>query len=563
MFEMTHGTHRSSGAEMVVVKLQKEQPHLPEKDQDWFWGNSHGSDTVNDESKKALPPEPPHEERAGAMSDSSGGSKRAVAKDFSQKQMKLVHLDLKGAAPKVSYFEQVFPLFAKLGANGLLIEYEDMFPFQGELEILRSPYAYSEEDIEKILHLAQINGLEVVPLVQCFGHMEFVLKHDKYKHLREVEKYPNSLNPHAAETLPLVTSILRQVLDRHPQNKWFHIGADEVFYLGEGHDSKTWMNSNNGDMGKMYLNHIQAVISFLIASYKEIQVLMWDDMLRRIKMETIQESGIMDHAAPMIWLYEADMDTNQISQYITKYQNSGFKTVWFASAFKGASGVAQVLTPMDKHQKNHRGWLQMFQKMKDFPRIHLQGIALTGWQRYDHFSALCELLPMGIPSLAVCLQTLVHGVFSQQAQRNILEMLGFKEIDVSKNICIGNGAFPGSEIYRLVEQIQRELKPKVDSILKDNEIIHGWFSRYHRKHRFGNPYKMERFGSKVLKSHEELETLIQQLRQQLEAVYFPDTVEEWMEEFVNPYMDPLREFVKDYQEIIKLNAQPKASLKRL
>lgn len=29
--------------------------------------------------------------------------------------------------------------------------------------------------------------------------------------------------------------------------------------------------------------------------------------------------------------------------------------------------------------------------------------------RYDHYSALCELLPVGIPSLAVCLQTLVNG----------------------------------------------------------------------------------------------------------------------------------------------------------
>lgn len=30
-------------------------------------------------------------------------------------------------------------------------------------------------------------------------------------------------------------------------------------------------------------------------------------------------------------------------------------------------------------------------------------------RRYDHYSVLCELLPVGIPSLAVCLQTLVNG----------------------------------------------------------------------------------------------------------------------------------------------------------
>lgn len=34
---------------------------------------------------------------------------------------------------------------------------------------------------------------------------------------------------------------------------------------------------------------------------------------------------------------------------------------------------------------------------------------LAPLRRYDHYSVLCELLPVGIPSLAVCLQSLVNG----------------------------------------------------------------------------------------------------------------------------------------------------------
>lgn len=35
---------------------------------------------------------------------------------------------------------------------------------------------------------------------------------------------------------------------------------------------------------------------------------------------------------------------------------------------------------------------------------------LSRGPRYDHFSVLCELLPVGIPSLAACLQSLLHGM---------------------------------------------------------------------------------------------------------------------------------------------------------
>ena len=37
------------------------------------------------------------------------------------------------------------------------------------------------------------------------------------------------------------------------------------------------------------------------------------------------------------------------------------------------------------------------------------GIVLTGWQRYDHFAVLCELLPVSLPSLTINLLILGKG----------------------------------------------------------------------------------------------------------------------------------------------------------
>nr|XP_005994830.1 PREDICTED: hexosaminidase D-like [Latimeria chalumnae]XP_005994831.1 PREDICTED: hexosaminidase D-like [Latimeria chalumnae]XP_014343137.1 PREDICTED: hexosaminidase D-like [Latimeria chalumnae] len=500
--------------------------------------------------KKAEIPNAPVENKEPSL-------KRQSNRDYATTPMRLVHLDLKGAAPKVSYLEQIFPLFSIFGANGLLIEYEDMFPFKGDLEILKSPYAYSVADIEKIQQLAEANKLEIIPLVQTFGHMEFALKHDKYKHLRELERFPNTMNPNIPDSSLLVVKILSQVLDLHKKSSWIHIGADETFCLGEGTDSKNWLAKNNGDINKMFLNHVKEVGN-IIKIYPGMKLLMWDDMLRKTKVETIKDSGITEYISPVIWKYKPNLKVEEIESFISKYAESGFKSMMFASAFKGATGVDQIWTSVNFHLNNTIKWLEVIQLAKSkYPSLSYLGIALTGWQRYDHFSTLCELLPVGIPSLAICLQTLAHGKFNEEAKKKTLTVLGFKDIVLSKDICEGAGLFPGHEIYEMILHIKTKLKTEIQDILELHSIIRGWFTRYHRKYHFGNPRNMDMFGKKILEAHKTWEDFLQNFRVQMENIYFPDAVEEWMEVNVNPHMDQLREFVKDYNEILTLNAKPK------
>ena len=99
-------------------------------------------------------------------------------------QKKLVHLDLKGAPPKTKFLLQFLKLIKKWGATGILIEYEDSFPFEGMLKDVATLNHYNKSDIYNILIKAKELGLEVIPLVQTFGHMEFILKHGQFAHLR-------------------------------------------------------------------------------------------------------------------------------------------------------------------------------------------------------------------------------------------------------------------------------------------------------------------------------------------------------------------------------------------
>ncbi|XP_075296867.1 hexosaminidase D isoform X2 [Opisthocomus hoazin] len=378
---------------------------------------------------------------------------------------RLVHLDLKGAPPRARYLAEVLPLLRALGATGLLLEYEDAFPYAGPLELVRAPHAYSAGEVRAVLRQARAQGLEVVPLVQSFGHMEFVLKHKEFAHLREVKVFPNALNPHKEESRALVKAMIDQVMALHEDVTWFHIGCDEVYYLGEGEESKQWLQQQDNTLEKLCLSHIKAVASCVVSSYPTVTPIVWDDMLRGISEETLAESGVPQLVQPMIWDYAADLDVEGKVHLIEKYRRCGFSKVWFASAFKGATGVNQSLTLIGHHLKNHLRWLQV---ASSSPADVLEGIALTGWQRYDHFSVLCELLPVAIPSLAVCLQALKNGGYSEKIKENVEKLLGMSNLETDTFMSTSLGTFPGSNILTLVTQVSFYLKSSVDELLERN-----------------------------------------------------------------------------------------------
>ncbi|KHJ87867.1 hypothetical protein OESDEN_12349 [Oesophagostomum dentatum] len=143
----------------------------------------------------------------------------------------IVHFDLKGAPPKVSYFLELLELVARSGATGILLEWEDMFPWTGQLEVARNGEAYSMSDVRSILSKAKSLNLDIIPLVQTFGHLEWILKLEQFRRYRENDAYPQVVCLGDQDGVALVKDALKQVVDVHKEYgiKYFHIGADEAF----------------------------------------------------------------------------------------------------------------------------------------------------------------------------------------------------------------------------------------------------------------------------------------------------------------------------------------------
>lgn len=83
---------------------------------------------------------------------------------------------------------------------------------------------------------------------------QFVLKHEALAHLREVALFPNTLNPHEAESLALVEAMVGQVMELHPGARWLHIGCDEVGACVASHAGPV----RSSAVSSLHLSHLGA-----------------------------------------------------------------------------------------------------------------------------------------------------------------------------------------------------------------------------------------------------------------------------------------------------------------
>ncbi|OQR67553.1 hexosaminidase D-like [Tropilaelaps mercedesae] len=484
---------------------------------------------------------------------------------------KIVHLDLKGAPLNVPYIEQVLPLLAKLGATGILIEYEDMFPYDGQLSGVSADNAYSKSDIHRILRAAKANNLGVIPLVPTFGHLEFVLKLKTFDHLREASHNPQVLCPSRNGSVELVHEMLRQVIALHRNySTHVHIGSDEVFVLGECNLCQARMQKEQWDKDNLLISHVTSIVKFV--THLGMQPILWDDMFRRVEEETIRSSPLVklveimascrvDTWRRFVWNYSK---TVNLAGVLAKYMSTGFRGVWIASAFKGASGPASQVPDLRLHLLNHYSWMQLVRQFSK--KIALKGIAITGWQRFDHFGTLCELFPVGLPTLAVCLGFLQKGRVDEQVLSDVSDVLKcnmrvpvFSDSDDSLPYLSCD--YPGAQVFSNIFHWMRLVEAK-EQLMATNQF-QGWMTDVNRKYLFSSPQH-------VLQCTRELPSLTMscaQLRQSmitsLTAVTDKYTAQEWVETFLDPLQNWFEQLQKDADKILNEDAWPKRPLSKV
>ncbi len=324
-----------------------------------------------------------------------------------------IHLDLKGLPPSPQRFLEILDLIHLAKINCVLVEWEDMYPWKTYPD-LRNSTAYSSATVKKFLEKAKELEIELIPLVQSFGHLENVLSKRKFKNFREIPDNVSDLCPLKEGGRQVIINMIEDILESHKDIKYFHTGGDEVWSLGSCERCSKFVEKHG--KAALYLHYIEPVLEYL--NSKGIRPIIWDDMLRHWDISEIKIIGKL--ADLMCWSYGKDPFVFIKKETIEKFLKAGCQ-IWVASAFKGGDGAYVDVPNLQVRCENMLAWARFAKKTK------IKGIVATGWSRYNTFVSPCEGLESSLDSLVLAGKIAWDGKLPQDPSKWATDFLNHCE----------------------------------------------------------------------------------------------------------------------------------------
>ena len=142
--------------------------------------------------------------------------------DWPELAMRSDYLDMRGLFPKFENLLKYVEEMARYKLNTLVIEYEDKLP-RSRKEFCHPLDALTPEQHALLLKTAHDHFIDVIPLQQSFGHLEYALKLPEYQHLRELPEAPGEMCPLREGSFELAASLIEETARLHPDSDNFEI----------------------------------------------------------------------------------------------------------------------------------------------------------------------------------------------------------------------------------------------------------------------------------------------------------------------------------------------------
>jgi hypothetical protein len=308
-----------------------------------------------------------------------------------------IQIDLKYHMYNKRYLNSLLDWLPTQGINTILLEYEDKFPYR-KYPFLRAEDAFTHDELVAFLNKARTNRLRVIPLVQSLSHLEFALDHPELAHLSEAPDIPTQICPSNPESVEFVFDLMKEVLEYHREDEFFHCGADETWFLGTCAKCAEWKSQKG--MIKMFAEHEKRILDFIVDQGK--RPIIWDDIFWS-DFKSIGNVDIPKQTILMCWNYNITSRRGKSGDSVDGEFGGEVKYLQQVDAYRKAGydcigcpccNYGQILPRHSGSISNTRVWAQ---KTIDSEML---GVINSSWSVFhtplqfqlQYFSATAELM---------------------------------------------------------------------------------------------------------------------------------------------------------------------------
>ncbi len=216
----------------------------------------------------------------------------------------------RGRVPTLDHLKWLVRTLSHLKINMLQLYVEHTFQFQFDPDIGAGCSPLTPEEIRDLDRYCKSRHVELVPCLQSFGHMGFILSLPKYRSLAEVVQFDNwwtaawrqrlrgmTLSPVRTDSYLLLQSLYNEFLPCF-ESRFFNLNADETWDLGKGLGQK---QAEQIGVGALYGQHIRRICA--MARTLGRRPMIWADVLYHYP-ELL--SGLREDIVFLDWGYRHD-----------------------------------------------------------------------------------------------------------------------------------------------------------------------------------------------------------------------------------------------------------------
>ena len=286
-------------------------------------------------------------------------------------KVKGFHLDLRVQVMKMPALKKFVQQLKSGGLNTLIMEWEATYPFKNH-PLIPNQYAYSRQEVIDFINYCENLGIDVIPLQQSFGHVEYILRNYRYKELREDQKDYSQINPLQEEQAKTLFRDLYSDLISTHQSDYIHIGGDETYLLG--HSKESQQKVAQVGKGRLYGDYIKLLCELVVELGKK--PILWADIALKYPDAL---TGLPKETVFVDWNY--GWDINMFGKH-SNLLNSGFE-IWGAPSLRSHPDNYYI-TQWEKHFRNIREFIPQARE------FGYQGMVITSWSTSGLYSSFWE-----------------------------------------------------------------------------------------------------------------------------------------------------------------------------